>query len=791
MALQHIACVAASAAVAAVTYRNTLRGNWEFVYDDNFNFVDVLELSSERVVWYFTSKDAFILGVFEPVALTLKAVFVYFAGWNAAAFHALSYTLHIANVALSYVLGCAWLKYFSHGESSSTGGCRCRAFGCAVGASLVACHPGSVQTVCWLSCVPYLFASLFSQLCVLCTFSSLACEALAAGAESLCSRVRIFTWRAVAWALYAAALGCKAATVPLALVLSALDFIWLTRYYVTEGRDAGADEPGQLATFPRRFCCSWPALVFRALLRQAVPLLLSAGCFRAAAGGYHLEELVHLSASETLLRACYVYILYVLKLGDPHHDFNVMQGMPYDGLDGFLWACRGSAVLVLVLACCVAAVLLDGIKSEYCGGRSCAAWLAAFFTVMIAPGLGFHPHTSDQLYADRYIYLPATLLLPAVCGHLAAAIPLATKSSLGVGVTAARSGRGTGTSALATFMAFCSVVAVAYHVRRSGESIDHWRSNVALWGHATRVQAWSHRWWYHYAQELADSGWPAHDHDRREQALAALAVAEAIYPAVYVGIARGDHLLELGRHAEAVEAWERALRHHSESFERESAAKLFHLPSEKYKILCGLGRAKLHANDSPGAVGALGECLALYPAATPASCTRRQAHTHAYAHKPALPPTVWWHQAPGERGRPGVLCSLPRCGQGCLLFYHGIALFQTSSWRQAVASFQKAHAANYRAAQGFLLWGMAHYRLGDQASAQQVWSSGLAQARPRNPTEAAADEDWRSKIRANLLALDRVRAVATARRGVAALPHRVEPQRKVQPPEPRRRRGGR
>jgi hypothetical protein len=33
-------------------------GTWEFVYDDNHNFVDILELSYERLRWYFTEATA-------------------------------------------------------------------------------------------------------------------------------------------------------------------------------------------------------------------------------------------------------------------------------------------------------------------------------------------------------------------------------------------------------------------------------------------------------------------------------------------------------------------------------------------------------------------------------------------------------------------------------------------------------------------------------------------------------------------------------------------------------------
>ena len=42
-------------------------GTWEFVYDDNHNFVDILELSAERLRWYF--EEAMILGVYEPLSM--------------------------------------------------------------------------------------------------------------------------------------------------------------------------------------------------------------------------------------------------------------------------------------------------------------------------------------------------------------------------------------------------------------------------------------------------------------------------------------------------------------------------------------------------------------------------------------------------------------------------------------------------------------------------------------------------------------------------------------------------
>lgn len=719
-----------------LAFRRVFSGPWEFVYDDNHNFIDILELSHKQVKWYFT--EAMVLGVYEPLSLTLKALFVTFFGWDPTAFHLLAVALHIVNATLAFFLGQSLLSLLRPVQVRF--GAFGSAVGCAIGASLFACHPGAVQTVCWVSCLPYLFAALFSLMSLISLLKALRhapSNSCAGKAASLC-------WRVVSMVQAVAAMLCKAAAIPLVVVLCAVEFAWLSRD-CTESSAV-------------RRASSWcrnmlPCRAVHSMLRQCVPLLVSAALLWKGTSGYHLEELVKLSSRETFLRACFLLVLYPGKVADPGHDFNVMQALPYDGINGVItecWLCAGLVTAGALWAARATLFTLDTspARSAASPASGAMAWLLACYAALIAPGLGLHEHTADQLYADRYLYVPAALLLPPAAGLLGQLAASAWAAS-------GPAGPASRVPLAALLAGLLGTAAAAYHVRRSGDSLDHWRSNQALWAHATQVQPWNHRWWYHYAQELADSSWPLQEPDLRRQALEALEKSMELRPAVYTSIAKSEHLHELGRFHDAVNAWEAALQHHSSDFERHSSGNLIQLPSEKYRILCGLGRARLHTRDFDGAKSALSECLRLYPKQVAAVCTRRQAHAHVYAARPALPPGVWWHQAPGERGKPGVLCSMPACTQGCLLYHQALAHFELREWKEAAAASQQAYDHRYAPAQGFLVWGAALYHLGDHANARTVWQAGLAAKPQPTPQEEA-------QLRGNLLALDRAHAEARA-----------------------------
>lgn len=159
------------ACIALYTFRSSLEGEWDFVYEDDFNFNETLELSWDLLRWALG--DGVILGVYEPVALLLKSLFVYFFGWTANGFHGLAYALHALCSVLSYHVGLRLLTRLQQGatEDWKTAG----AVGCAIGASLFACQPLAVQVVCWLSCLPYIFAALTAQLSVMFLLSMQDC----------------------------------------------------------------------------------------------------------------------------------------------------------------------------------------------------------------------------------------------------------------------------------------------------------------------------------------------------------------------------------------------------------------------------------------------------------------------------------------------------------------------------------------------------------------------------------------------------------------------------------------
>merc|ERR1719161_157748 len=120
-------------------------------------------------------------------------------------------------------------------------------------------------------------------------------------------------------------------------------------------------------------------------------------------------------------------------------------------------------------------------------------------------------------------------------------------------------------------------------------------------------------------------------------------------------MAQGDHLHELQQYNESLKAWEEALSRHSDDFEKTNKDRMFQMPSEKWKIMCGLGRAKLHVGDYRKAIQDLEACIELHPKTINAVCTRRQDHDQPYTGQ-ALPKGVWWHQPTEARGKPGVLC---------------------------------------------------------------------------------------------------------------------------------------
>eukprot|EP00928_Gymnodinium_smaydae_P098027 TRINITY_DN9016_c0_g5_i2.p1 TRINITY_DN9016_c0_g5~~TRINITY_DN9016_c0_g5_i2.p1 ORF type:complete len:775 (-),score=87.34 TRINITY_DN9016_c0_g5_i2:183-2507(-) len=726
----------APALTAAGTYRHVLSGTWEFVYDDNYNFVDILELSWDRLKWYFS--EAMVLGVYEPLSLTLKALVVHQSGWDPHAFHNLACALHAVNSIGAYFVGRFTLAFLlGLNKRNLPFGIR---LGCAIASSLFACQPSCVQTVCWVSCLPYLFAAFFAQLSMLSLIRALSLDSASRCTTSL----SLLFWRGISTLCYAAALLCKTAALPVVVVLCALD------YAASSGCRSVQDsavviQPSLISPF------KW---ALHTLAKQFLSIGIAVAALYKGTSGYHLEELVRLSTKETLLRACYLVLFYVAKIVDPWHDFNLMQLMPYDGIQGFLTHCHVCAAVLLVCVLWIAWAVLTGLRPlnqhELARRRrGTLGWLVACYVVMIAPGLGLHSHTSDQLYGDRYLYLPTALLLAPFGGivfeRILAPLNLESKVEQNLRSQAAF---------LPCVAAILASILVAFHVQRSSTSIDHWRNNRDLWAYATRVQSWNHRWWYHYAQELADSGWPALERPLRAQAVAALEEAWKIYPAVYVGIARAEHLHELGNYSEAVLAWEGALKHHSVDFENQSSGRLIQLPSEKYRILCGLGRSRLHAHDPMGAAKALAECLNIYPKHTAAVCTRRQEHAHAYVNR-SMPNGVWWHQATGARGKPGVLCAMPTCARGCLFFYAGLAYFDMQHWTDSARAFQEAYNQRYTPTQAFLAWGVSLQKLGNEKGAQDVWKAALQASPP------PSQEDQRT-LRANLRTLDRSFALRAA-----------------------------
>ena len=172
------------------------------------NTTAVLTILSD--VWDISASGV-VLGVWEPVALSIKIIFAFLlSSSRAPAFSAFASCIHVANTVLLQTLTANFLlrvlKRQRHVCSAS--------WAAALASALWSVHPHRTEATGWLSCLPYLLAGLFALFSTLCYLLV---------ASKCCSRIWSAILNVLVRVFYAAAALCKAPALALPLAFLPLD----------------------------------------------------------------------------------------------------------------------------------------------------------------------------------------------------------------------------------------------------------------------------------------------------------------------------------------------------------------------------------------------------------------------------------------------------------------------------------------------------------------------------------------------------------------------------------------
>eukprot|EP00927_Polykrikos_kofoidii_P077144 TRINITY_DN74119_c0_g1_i1.p1 TRINITY_DN74119_c0_g1~~TRINITY_DN74119_c0_g1_i1.p1 ORF type:complete len:690 (+),score=79.10 TRINITY_DN74119_c0_g1_i1:61-2130(+) len=479
------ACCGA-AALALAAFYPALSGSWEFIWDDTANFSDEMlrqmSWTIDNVKLWFTTTT---LRVYEPVGLALKASAVQFLGASTpGSLHfvaAVSHALCVFGATLGTFTLLNLIDY-SHetckdrddlaGSAILVGSLtRHRALASFAGAAVFAVHPVCVQAVCWVSCLPYLWAGPFAWGSACAYFVGVSCsrKSSIAIASTLSS------------VLFLSASFCKAAVLPLPVALALagrilpcprprsvrrLTSIWLL------------DVPLWIAAIGSFYCAVWA-------LR-----------YTGGTAGDVEAPRVRLDMFDNILRASVAGLIYPTRFVWPHGNDTPMCPVRYEGLTS---EDRALGIMALITHCvffvCAAAALLpsreksDGpsvaaecVKTAVFRVVACA-WIAYLATV--APCLQLVQHGDPVWRADRYAYLPAALVLPPVAAALVRLTLRRMPPLLVAGVL------------------LPLLLAAGNH---SSELCKRWRSGVSLWGVAAVADPGWAEFPHQYGVALASSG---------------------------------------------------------------------------------------------------------------------------------------------------------------------------------------------------------------------------------------------------------------------------------------------
>jgi tetratricopeptide (TPR) repeat protein len=443
----------------------------------------------------------------------------------------------------------------------------------ALAAALFAVHPLHVESVAWVTERKDVL-SLF--------FGLLATHAYVRHAEAP-SRLR---YGAVAL-LFLLGLAAKPILVTFPLLLLLLDFWPLGRLRLPAD---GAPEPGAAGPFP--------AVPWRGLVREKVPLLVLSALFSAATLAAQarigaLPSLDEIPAGARLANALLGYLFYLRKALWPS-GLAILYPHPGGSADGA--AAAGAA---LFLAAVTAAAFAAGRKRRWL----VAMWL--WYLVALLPVIGL-VQAGGKAVGDRCAYLPLIGLYAAAAWEAG---------------EAARRGRRWKVAVASAAAAWVVALAAAAHVQAG-----YWRSSEALFAHAAEVTRGN-------AFALGKLGNEALVAGRGEEALALFRQVIALRPAdPGARYAEYAALLRLGRREEAEGALAAALRALSGSPEevralgrsfaamgsfREAAAcfrEAARLEPGRPEDLEGLGIALLRSGDAEGAEEAFSGAVRIDPA---------------------------------------------------------------------------------------------------------------------------------------------------------------------------------
>ena len=352
--------------------------NW----DDDRNFLDNASfqgLGVEQLRWAWST---YHLGVWQPVSWLLLSLQYCVAGLEPTVYHAVSLALHILNAIVFYWLTAEILRLAMPGKFQISLN-RTRLVAAAT-AILFAVHPLRVETVSWISCQPYLPASLFYMLSVLAY-----CRAYRGDVD----RRRQFLGLVATFTLYLLAVMSKAVAISLPVVLLLLDTYPLRRL----GGRAG-----------------WLGATTTRVWLEKVPFIVVAvlvACWAAAAKDFNESRVPFaLSAMDArLAQSAYGLIFYLFKTIYPTHL------IPYyslpEGLSCFSWVYGLCATGILGGTLCL--ILLRRRWPALL-----TVWIA--YVVILLPNLGI-VQISRQLATDRYTYIaimPLMILLAGAALHL-------------------------------------------------------------------------------------------------------------------------------------------------------------------------------------------------------------------------------------------------------------------------------------------------------------------------------------------------------------------------------------
>ncbi len=650
------------------------------MYDDNHNFYEILEPSEKNFLWFWS--DGNVLGVYEPISLMIKATVTHYIGFHASVWHQVLTTFHLVNVCHLYFILCYLIRSLAGGKIDNI----TLIVGCSLGASFWGTMPFNVQTVCWLSCCSYIFAFFF----LMC---SLVCCVFAHGSSNY-----LFGgfWYFHSIIMFGIACLCKPAALSFAFCYPILDLTY-SSYRTDVWKDRSLIYRMGFVLFRSIVAC----------IRQVIPL--SVGFFiwwQCQPNSYHLEEIVRLDLVNVVLRASFLIFFYPLKmLGLLDHDYAVMQPLTYDGMDPFYnisIICAGGFFFLLAASWTV----LSGRKSST---MTYDVFCFLLFVATMSAGLGLSEHTTDQLYADRYGYIPGlwlSLFLSRLCGDgisfLLRDRMFDEKQMEDKSLYLSK--------VFKIFIALLAPILLGINTIGVSSNLDHWRSNLQLWHHATKVQPNFHRWWWAYAQEVGNPDLSILTEEQRFASINASEQAIKIYPAAHVHYGIAKHYMHMQDWKNATKYFKKAIKHHDSNEEQRTKDKSFQNQQARYLFECGVGRAYVQSKKFKSADKHLTYCLQNLPAQASANCMRRSKSTSPYKHLPSLPPGTFWHQQPGDNGRPGVLCSLPECSAPCYAFYMGLAKTGLKEYTTANQYYQTAVQQGYNHTAVFVNWVSNNYQ---------------------------------------------------------------------------------